>query len=118
MTKRQRRLEHAPRYGVTPQCKGHAFNAVTGVRVEFRGVDVSHHGFGCVMVGSFQNQDTLVLDFAGSRIGFEIVWIESHLGIENTYRVGLQCLDRLLDVRGRLAALGYVTFPIDEDSAA
>jgi hypothetical protein len=46
------------------------------------------------------------------------MWVESHLGIENTYRVGLQCLDRMLDVRGRLSVLGLVTVPLDDEFAA
>jgi hypothetical protein len=118
MTKRQRRHDHTPRYGVSPQCKGHGLHTVNGSRVEFRGVDVSHHGFGCVMVGNFQNRDTLILDIGGSKIPFEVMWVESHLGIENTYRVGLQCLDRMLDVRGKLSALGMVTVPLDDEFAA
>ena len=118
MTRRQRRLEHAPRYGVTPHCKGHGVHTPTGIRFEFRGVDVSHHGFGCVMVGNFQNRDTLILEIGGARIPFEVMWVESHLGIENTYRVGLQCLDRMLDVRGRLTSLGLVTVPLEDEFAA
>jgi hypothetical protein len=67
MTNRHRRQEHSPRYGLTQQCRGHGLHTANGSRVEFRGVDVSHHGLGCVMVGNFQNRDTLILDIGGSK---------------------------------------------------
>ena len=112
------RFEPTPRYGVTPHCRGRAVRVKTGATCQFRGVDVSHHGFGCVIVGDIEIRDTLLLEIDGQTFGFEVMWVESHLGIENTYRVGLQCLDRLLDVRGRLSHLGLVTVPLDDGFAA
>jgi hypothetical protein len=112
------RQEPTPRYGVTPHCRGRAVQVRSGVTCEFRGVDVSHHGFGCVIVGDVRINDAILLEIGGQKLTFEVMWVESHLGIENTYRVGLQCLDRLLDVRGRLSHLGFVTVPLDDGFAA
>jgi hypothetical protein len=69
-------------------------------------------------VGDVHLRDAIILEIGGQKLTFEVMWVESHLGIENTYRIGLQCLDRLLDVRGRLSHLGLVTVPIDDGFAA
>lgn len=118
MNRKNRRQEIGSRYGVTPHCKGHGLHTNSGHRIEFRGIDVSPHGFGCLVIGTLQNRDILILDFGGSKVPFEVMWVESHLGIENTYRVGLQCLDRSLDVRNKLEVLGLVTVPLEDDFAA
>jgi hypothetical protein len=118
MNRQNRRQEFGSRSGVLPQCRGHGLHAGSGLRFEFRGIDVSIHGFGCLLVGAVQNRDILILDIGGSKVPFEVMWAESHLGIENTFRVGLQCLDRTMDVRNKLDVMGLVTVPLDDDFAA
>jgi hypothetical protein len=118
MNRPSRRQEPTPRYGVNHHCRGRGHHARLGHSFDFRGMDVSNHGFGCVAVGSFQLHDVLELDMGGQHLSFEIVWIESHLGIENTYRLGLLSLDRVLDVRAKMSALGFVTGPLDGEFAA
>lgn len=118
MNRTYKRQDPTPRFGVTHHCRGRAVHGRSGVLLEFKGVDVSLHGFGCVIVGKIESRDTLVLEIGGHNLAFEVMWVESHLGIENTYRVGLQCLDRLLDVRGRMTTMGYVTSPIEEGFVA
>ena len=118
MERRLSRQEPTQRYGVAPDFSGRALRCSSGATCDFRGVDVSQHGLGCVIVGDVQIRESLIIEFGGQKHRFEVMWVESYLGIENTYRVGLQCLDHLLDVRGRLSGLGLVTALVDEGYAA
>ena len=118
MPKRISRHETTSRYGVTQHCRGRAVRLRSGTTCEYRGVDVSEHGLGCVIIGEVHMSESLLIELDGHSLTFEVMWVESHLGIENTYRVGLQCLDRLFDVRGRLMNLGLVTSPVDDGNVA
>ena len=118
MSRLDRRHESTPRYGVNQHCRGRGAHRISGAPLEFRGVDVSLHGFGVVLVGHVQPRDTIILEIGDASLTFEVMWVESHLGIDNTYRAGLQCLDRMLDVRGRLTNMGFVTMPLEDGFVA
>ena len=113
-----RRSETGARYGLNQHFQGLAVLAASGVSVRFRGIDVSRHGLGCVVFGAVNIRDVLRLEIDGHHFHFEVMWVESHLGIENTYRIGLQCLDRFADIRSRLTVLGFVTSAIEEEFVA
>ena len=118
MSRMQRRHDPTPRFGVSQNCRGSGVHRKSGAKIQFKGVDVSNHGFGCVVVGDILIRDVVVLEISGKSFIFEVMWVESHLGIDNTYRAGLQCLDRLLDFRDQLSHMGYVTVPLDDGFAA
>ena len=118
MTRVKKRHESQPRHGVSKDCLGKGQLLRTGGPIEFRGVDVSSHGFCCVINGELQNRDVLKLEIGGHSLAFEVMWVENYLGIENTYRVGLHCLDRSVDVLSLMRSLGMVTVPIDDGFAA
>jgi hypothetical protein len=113
MTGRQRRNE-PQRYSVSKECRGRGTHVQTGRVLEFRGIDVSIHGFGCVIVGEVLTRDVISLNVGGHLLKFEVMWVESHLGIENNYRVGLHCIDQQTDVRGQMQIWGVVTVPMDD----
>jgi hypothetical protein len=118
MTRIQKRHESQPRHGVSKDCRGKGQHLRSGRGFDFRGVDVSTHGFCCVMIGESRIRDVLTLEIGGQSLSFEVMWVETYLGIENTYRVGLHCLDRSVDVLGHMRSLGMVTVPVDDDFAA
>ena len=86
--------------------------------MRFKGVDVSRYGLGCLIIGTIQMRDVLLLNIAGDVLRFEVMWVESHLGIENQFRVGLQCVDPTIDLQHKLMQLGFVTVAIDEEFVA
>jgi hypothetical protein len=86
--------------------------------VRFKGVDVSRYGLGCLIIGTVQMRDVLLLNIAGADLRFEVMWVESHLGIENHFRVGLQCVDPTIHLQQKLMQLGFVTVAIDEEFVA
>jgi hypothetical protein len=118
MTRIQKRHEAQPRHGVSRDCRGKGQLLRTGGLLEFRGVDVSTHGFGCVMIGEVLIRDIVKLEMCGQLLSFEVMWVETYLGIENNYRVGLHCLDRSVDILTQMRSLGMVTGPIDDGFAA
>lgn len=118
MKHNMRSVESGHRYGVSHQFHGQAFKLPSGMPVKFRGVDVSRYGLGCVINGLVSNRDVLVINIGGMDVHFEVMWVESHLGIENTFRVGLQCIDRMVDIRHKLMGLGMVTTPLEDEFVA
>jgi hypothetical protein len=118
MTSIRIRQELHLRYAVSKDCRGRGHHVRTGHQFEFRGVDVSAHGFGCVIVGELAGRDVVKLEIGGISLPFEVMWVETYLGIENTYRVGLHCLDRSIDVRAHMSVLGVVTVPVEDGFAA
>lgn len=118
MRTNRRRVDSGVRHGLSEQFHGQAFLYPSGVPVRFRGTDVSRYGLGCLIVGVVHMRDVVLLNIAGADIRFEVMWVESHLGIDNHYRVGLQCLDPTFDLQQKLAYLGYVTNPLEEDFVA
>jgi hypothetical protein len=113
-----RRSALGARYGLNQHFQGLAVLTPSGASVRFRGVDVSSHGLGCVVFGAVNMRDVLRIDIYGHHFHFEVMWVESYLGIEDTYRIGLQCLDRFADIRSRLSVLGFVTAAIEEEFVA
>ena len=113
-----RRSESGARYGLNQHFQGLAVLTSSGASVRFRGVDVSRHGLGCIVFGAVNMREVLRLEIDGHHVHFEVMWVESHLGIEDTYRIGLQCLDRFADMRSRLTVLGFVTAAIEEEFVA
>jgi hypothetical protein len=118
MRNNRRRSETGVRHGLAEQFHGQAFLHPSGLPVRFRGVDVSRYGLGCLIIGTVQMRDVLLLNIAGADIRFEVMWVESHLGIDNHFRVGLQCVDPSLDLQQKLTYLGFVTVAIDEEFVA
>lgn len=118
MRQNLRRWESGLRHGLSEQFHGQAFQHPSGLALRFRGLDVSRYGIGCIVSGSVRIRDVLIFNIGGSELRFEVMWIESHLGIDNTYRVGLECLDRSIDLRQRLASLGFVTVPLEDEFVA
>lgn len=113
-----RRIDSGVRHGLSQEFHGQAFLFPSGVPVRYRGLDVSRYGLGCIIVGNVQMRDVLLINIGGADLHFEVMWVESHLGIDNTYRAGLQCLDRMLDIRQRLLNLGFVTHPLEDEFVA
>ena len=118
MRNNRRRLDSGVRHGLAEQFHGQAYLYPSGVPVRFRGLDVSRYGLGCLIIGVIHMRDVLLVNIAGTDLRFQVMWVESHLGIENHFRVGLQCLDPTIDLQQKLNYLGFVTFPIDEEFVA
>jgi hypothetical protein len=113
-----KRNELIPRMSVPRTFSGAAINATSGQSLRFRGVDVSIHGLGCVVTGSVSQNDKIQIQMGNQAFSFEVMWVESYLGIEQQYRVGLQCLDRMRDIRAHMVSMGVVLTPIDDEFAA
>jgi hypothetical protein len=114
----RRRFDSGFRHGLSEQFHGQAFLSPSGVPIRFRGMDVSRYGIGCLIVGLVQMRDILLFNIAGADVRFEVMWVESHLGIDNHYRVGLQCLDPTFDLKQKLTDLGFVTTVLEEEFVA
>lgn len=96
------------RYGLSPKCSGDGVVLHSGLSVRYRGVDVSQRGFGCVITGSVETGDQVQFSFAGKHITFQVMWSESHLGIENMHRVGLTPLDPEVNLEHIMRELDFV----------
>ncbi|MCX6126720.1 MAG: hypothetical protein NTV34_18460 [Proteobacteria bacterium] len=96
------------RFELTGDCKGTGRELETGVSLEFRGVDVSKRGFGCVLTGNIKLGDSIILQFPARDIQFKIMWLESHLGIEGKHRAGLTPIDFLVNLESLMEELGLL----------
>lgn len=96
------------RYLVADVCRGLGSIAGTGESFTFRGIDASLHGFGCVFSKFVAKGSVVSLQLGHYRISFDVMWCESHLGIDNMYRVGLTSCDPHLNVEAVLEKLGYL----------
>jgi hypothetical protein len=110
--------DQASRMGVPRHFSGQVTNVSSGQKFSFRGVDVSVHGFGCILIGQVRQYDVLQLQIGNQIISFEVMWVESYLGIEQQYRVGLQCLDRMRDLQALMTSIGVALSPLDDRFAA
>src|SRR5687767_8103414 len=81
------------RYGVNDKCRGSGVVARNGTPINFKGVDVSRRGFGCIVTGDVNTGDTVVFSIKERTVAFHVMWCESHLGIDKMHRVGLTPVD-------------------------
>jgi hypothetical protein len=95
------------RFELNALCEGKGSITRNGDQFEFKGVDVSQRGLGCLIRGNVHQGDIIVLRFPKKEIQFNIQWIESHLGIDGIFRVGLTPTDRHLDILQFMLQLGY-----------
>lgn len=96
------------RYFVTNLCRGLGSVSGSGETFQFRGIDASHHGFGCIISTYIEKGSSVSIQLGHQRMAFDVVWCESHLGIENMYRVGLVSQDPNVNVELLLQHLGYL----------
>lgn len=96
------------RYAVGEHCRGEGRSVGSGDVFNYRGIDVSHHGFGCIFSKAVEKGSHVVLKLADHHMTFEVMWVESHLGIENMYRVGLSSQDRHLNIESIFRQWGLV----------
>lgn len=96
------------RYPVDPLCRGEGVVARNGTRLEYAGIDVSRRGFGCVVKGYLNAGDTAVFNIGNRKITMQVMWVESHLGIENMFRVGLTPLDPEVNLEQLMCELGLL----------
>ncbi len=96
------------RYVVTDGCRGVGHVAGSSETFKFRGIDASHHGLGCVISVYLEKGSVVQISLAHHQISFDVMWCESHLGIEGMYRVGLISKDPGINVEALLAHLGYL----------
>ncbi len=91
------RLEPGRR-SLSDQYQGIGRNITLNNPIKYRAIDVSHHGLGCVIEGVIGTGNLITLQLGQSKVAFEVMWVESHLGIENHFRVGLLSSDHSLDI--------------------
>ena len=96
------------RFELTGDCKGSGKELKTGAALEFRGVDVSKRGFGCILTGNIKQGDLVVLQFQTRDVQFKIMWLESHLGIEGKHRAGLAPIDFLINLESLMEEFGLL----------
>ncbi len=96
------------RFQVVESCKGSGTLMGSGAGFRFKGVDVSRHGFGCIISTQVQTGDLVEFEIFGEKIVFEVMWAESHLGIENMFRVGLITKNRNLNIHHFLTQHGLI----------
>ena len=96
------------RFTVAAGCRGVGHTAVAGDPFRFRGIDASHHGFGCIFSRCVEKDSTVVIGLGHHRLTFQVMWCESHLGIEDMYRVGLISMDPNVNIETILNQLGYL----------
>ena len=96
------------RYFVADVCRGMGSVSGSGETFKFRGIDASHHGFGCIVSKYIEKGSAVVIQLGHHRLSFDVMWCESHLGIEDMYRVGLISRDPQVNVETLLKQLGYL----------
>lgn len=96
------------RYVVSDGCRGAGHVAGSTETFRFRGIDASHHGFGCVISKYVEKGSIIQLSLGHHQVSFDVMWCESHLGIEGMYRVGLTSSDPSINVEALLSQLGYL----------
>lgn len=107
MTKHLYRVEPG-RYFVVDVCRGTGSVYGSGETFKYRGIDASQHGFGCIISKYVEKGSVVVIQVGTQRLSFDVMWCESHLGIENMYRVGLTSVDPNVNVEETLNQQGFL----------
>ena len=101
------------RYILSTLCVGEGELVRNGALIKYQGVDASRRGFGGVIHGFVKQGDTIMLRFGSAKVKFvevkfQVMWAESHLGIEGKFRVGLTPIDPEVSVEAILRELDLV----------